>query len=351
VSDPRELLRDALPINNKPIRKIQKEIFAKITEAVRVPNVKMSEVQDAVSQSQKVISKEKGSILKDVQGDVAKKDAQASLASIETKLGEFQEIIDTKDKQEIPIKQQEILSLIERIETDMVAGFPFKIPDDYQNMPLLKGRAKLEMKVTCTQSTLTKGGTMTIVVDGFNAPVTAGNFVDLANRKFYDGMKIQRSDGFVVQSGDPGNKQTGFIDPVTKQLRTVPLEIMVQGDKAPVYEATLDDVGRFKDLPILPFNAFGTLAMARNEFEANSASSQFFFLLKESELTPSGTNVLDGRYGVFGYITEGKDLLKEIKQGDIIDYVKVVDGLQSMVNLGQSAPAEDANAAVTPSMA
>eukprot|EP00954_Amorphochlora_amoebiformis_P001483 112975-Amorphochlora_amoeboformis.AAC.3 len=30
VSDPRELLRDALPINNKPIRKIQKEIFAKV---------------------------------------------------------------------------------------------------------------------------------------------------------------------------------------------------------------------------------------------------------------------------------------------------------------------------------
>lgn len=40
--------------------------------------------------------------------------------------------------------------------------------------------------------------------------------------------------------------------------------------------------------PALPFNAFGTLAMARGEFEDNNASSQFFFLLKESELTPSG---------------------------------------------------------------
>ena len=31
-------------------------------------------------------------------------------------------------------------------------------------------------------------GTMTIVLDGYNAPVTAGNFVDLVNRGFYNGM-------------------------------------------------------------------------------------------------------------------------------------------------------------------
>ncbi len=41
-------------------------------------------------------------------------------------------------------------------------------------------------------------------MDGFNAPVTAGNFVDLVQRGFYNGMEIQRSDGFVVQTGDPG---------------------------------------------------------------------------------------------------------------------------------------------------
>jgi cyclophilin family peptidyl-prolyl cis-trans isomerase len=47
---------------------------------------------------------------------------------------------------------------------------------------------------------------MTIVLDGFNAPVTAGNFADLIQRGFYDGMEIQRSDGFVVQSGKPSAK-------------------------------------------------------------------------------------------------------------------------------------------------
>ena len=41
------------------------------------------------------------------------------------------------------------------------------------------------------------------VVDGYNAPVTAGNFVDIARRGFYDGLTIQRADGFIVQTGDP----------------------------------------------------------------------------------------------------------------------------------------------------
>lgn len=47
-----------------------------------------------------------------------------------------------------------------------------------------------------------------------------------------------------------------------------------------MYEENLEDNGRFNEQPVLPFNAYGTLAMARSEFESNDASSQFFFLLK-----------------------------------------------------------------------
>jgi cyclophilin family peptidyl-prolyl cis-trans isomerase len=50
--------------------------------------------------------------------------------------------------------------------------------------------------------------------------------------------------------------------------------------QVPVYEETLEDNGRFNEQPVLPFNAYGTVAMARSEFEANDGSSQFFFLLK-----------------------------------------------------------------------
>jgi cyclophilin family peptidyl-prolyl cis-trans isomerase len=43
------------------------------------------------------------------------------------------------------------------------------------------------------------------------------------------------------------------------------------------------------------FIAYGAMGMARDEFEPDSASSQFFWLLFESDLTPAGKNLLDGR--------------------------------------------------------
>jgi cyclophilin family peptidyl-prolyl cis-trans isomerase len=52
---------------------------------------------------------------------------------------------------------------------------------------------------------------MTIVVDGYNAPVSAGQFIDLVQRKFYDNMDVQRADGFVVQTGDPDGPADGYV--------------------------------------------------------------------------------------------------------------------------------------------
>ena len=221
----------------------------------------------------------------------------------------------------MPYKQQEALGYVTQVEEAMVAGasvlgdwpcpslllsphplhagFPFAIPAPYDTLPALKGRAEAEFTFKLKEGRAgnpnIKSGTMRVVLDGYNAPVSAGNFMDLVLRGFYDGMEIQRNDGFVVQSGDPEGAAIGFVDPQTQKLRTIPLEIMVAGDKAPLYGDTLEDVRRFKEEPVLPFNAFGTLAWARDEFDNNTASSQWFFLLKESELTPSGTNILDGR--------------------------------------------------------
>eukprot|EP00268_Persea_americana_P026348 TRINITY_DN2572_c0_g1_i15.p1 TRINITY_DN2572_c0_g1~~TRINITY_DN2572_c0_g1_i15.p1 ORF type:complete len:123 (+),score=30.16 TRINITY_DN2572_c0_g1_i15:262-630(+) len=92
------------------------------------------------------------------------------------------------------------------------------------------------------------------------------------------------------------------------------------------------ELGRYKAQTKLPFNAFGTMAMARDEFEDNSASSQVFWLLKESELTPSNANILDGRYAVFGYVTENEDFLADVKVGDVIESIQVVSGLENLVN-------------------
>lgn len=54
-------------------------------------------------------------------------------------------------------------------------------------------------------------------------------------------------------------------------------------------------------------------ALAPALLAPHSASSQIFFLLKESELTPSGANLLDGRYSVFGYAVQGQDNLGLMK--------------------------------------
>lgn len=56
--------------------------------------------------------------------------------------------------------------------------------------------------------------TITMVLDGFNAPVSAGCFAELVQKGWYDSMEIQRADGFVVQTGKPA-KGEGYVDPAT----------------------------------------------------------------------------------------------------------------------------------------
>ena len=71
--------------------------------------------------------------------------------------------------------------------------------------------------------------------------------------------------------------------------------------------------------------------MAREEYEVDSASSQFFWLLFDSDLTPAGKNLLDGRYACFGYTVDGARLLSDFKEGDIIVPAKVTSGLDKLV--------------------
>ena len=261
------------------------------------------------------------------------------LGSSPRRLNGSQEFEAREDKQAVPAAQQAALAHVTDIEEALVTSFPFDVPPKYAALPQLKGRAVLEMKIklaTPRQDGVT-GGILTMVADGYNAPVTAGNFVDLAARRFYDGMEFQRADGFVVQTGDPGNAEAGYVE--GGKARTLPFEVRVQNDQAPIYEETLEDLGRFNEQPALPFNAYGTIAAARSEFEANSASSQIFWLLKESELTPSGANLLDGRYAVLGYVVDGAELLADVQVGDKIEYIKIVSG-GDLLQKGKGAAVE-----------
>ncbi|KAL9272917.1 Peptidyl-prolyl cis-trans isomerase CYP38, chloroplastic-like protein [Drosera capensis] len=331
IKDPGALLRYALPIDNKAIREVQKPL-EDITDSLKITGQKaLDSAERNVRQASRALKQGKSLIVSGL-AESKKEHGVDLLGKLEAGIDELQQIIEDRKRDAVGPKQKELLQYVGGVEEDMVDGFPYEVPEEYRNMPLLKGRASVDMKVKVKDNPNLDEVVFHIVMDGYNAPVTAGNFVDLVERHFYDGMEIQRADGFVVQTGDPEGPAEGFIDPSTEKPRTIPLEIMVEGEKAPIYGATLEDVGLYKAQTKLPFNAFGTMAMAREEFENNSASSQIFWLLKESELTPSNANILDGRYTVFGYITENEDLLADLKVGDVIESMRLVSGLDNLVN-------------------
>ena len=320
VTDGKALLRNALPIDNKPVRDLQAS-FESMTYALRAR--KIASLKGNLDKANYILDRKQSQILASVPSD-RQPQAQAIMAQIQASIEDMRADVTAQDKEAIVAKRSQLLDQIGELEALMVAQFPYEVPAEYSNLPQLKGRATVEVKTT--------KGDLTLVVDGYNAPVTAGNFVDLVQRGFYDGLEFTRAEDFyVLQIGDPPGKEVGFIDPKSNQYRAVPLEVMAKGDKKPTYGITLEDAGRYLDQPVLPFSAFGTLSMARPESEPNGGSSQFFFFLFEPELTPAGLNLLDGRYSVFGYVTENKDILREIKEGDKIISAKVVQGLENLV--------------------
>ena len=118
---------------------------------------------------------------------------------------------------------------------------PYTIPAEYDNLPRLMGRAKVEMKIKGKTMYRDENGipfeTATIVLDldGYHAPLTSGAIVDLVQKRFYDGMLIQRSEELIVQTGSTASdKDGGYIDPSDGKLRTVPLEIFYKNDQEPV---------------------------------------------------------------------------------------------------------------------
>lgn len=320
IKDGKTLLRYALPIENEPVRQIQKSLEDIST---RLRARRWSSVNSDIAAASRYLNSSKSKILDSVVEE-AKPEAEAILAQLGDGIIELRELAETQDKLPVLEKRGELLSLVGEVEQLMVKDFPFEVPAEYSNLPQLKGRATVEME--------TDKGTVTMVLDGYSAPVTAGNFVDLVRRGFYDGLNFIRSEAsYVLQTGDPPGKEVGFIDPDTNEYRSVPLEILLEGDKEPIYGFTLEEIGLYREQPILPFSAYGTVAMARPESENNGGSSQFFFFLFEPELTPAGLNLLDGRFSAFGYVTEGKEVLRQLKQGDTIISAKVVKGAENLV--------------------
>ncbi|NER35453.1 MAG: peptidylprolyl isomerase [Oscillatoria sp. SIO1A7] len=320
ITDPKSLLRYALPVKNQEIRRIQNSL-EDISEQVR--GRRWGPMQADLRRASLLLTTRESDLLESIP-EAQIPQGQDLIATIQAEIDSLKEAVEAENRARILQEQKQVLEKVGDLEELMVQDFPFEVPSEYDNLPQLKGRATVEV--------VTSKGPVTILVDGYSAPVTAGNFVDLVQRGFYDGLPFVRSeDKYVLQAGDPPGPEVGFIDPDTGEYRNIPLEILVRGEEEPIYGITLEDLGLYREQPILPFSAYGTVALARPEEDPDGGSSQFFFFLFKAELTPAGLNLLDGRYTVFGYAIEGQEVLGQIKKGDKIESAKVIEGAENLV--------------------
>ncbi len=151
----------------------------------------------------------------------------------------------------------------------------------------------------------TSKGTIKVKLAGNDAPIHVGNFVELANKGFYDGLKFHRYvPGFVIQGGCPNTRE------YTPEQVASGMPGAGFGTGNPGYsiqeEFTTNPNNHHKD---------GSLAMARSQ-NPNSAGSQFYFCLGPQ---PG----LDDGYTVFGDTIEGMDVIGQLRAGDVIESIKI----------------------------
>ena len=122
----------------------------------------------------------------------------------------------------------------------------------------------------------TNHGTITAEMYMDRAPKTAGNFIDLAKKGYYDGLVFHRViEGFMIQGGCPEGSGRG----------------------GPGYRID-DEFG-----PGLAHDAAGIFSMANAG--PNTGGSQFF-------ITLAPTAWLDGKHAIFGRVTDGLDVVEAI---------------------------------------
>ncbi|MES3006166.1 MAG: peptidylprolyl isomerase [Pseudomonadota bacterium] len=150
---------------------------------------------------------------------------------------------------------------------------------------MLQGIAHDVYAQTLTASIVTDKGTMEVELNEQAAPTTVANFVNLAQRGFYDGLTFHRVErNFVIQGGDPDGNGTG----------------------GPGY--------RFTGEAILKHTRPGTLSMANSGIGTDG--SQFF-------VTLVATPHLDGKHSVFGRVVSGLDTVYKIVRGDVIRSITI----------------------------
>ncbi len=158
----------------------------------------------------------------------------------------------------------------------------------------------------------TSKGTIRVQLAGKDAPIHVGNFVELAQKGFYDNLKFHRYvPGFVIQGGCPNTRDLDS-DQVVAAAGN-PMAGL--GTGGPGYtikqEYTTNPNNSHED---------GALAMARSQMP-DSAGSQFYLCL-------GAQHFLDPNYTVFGQTIEGKDVIGQLRVGDVIEGIEIENAAQ-----------------------
>jgi peptidyl-prolyl cis-trans isomerase B (cyclophilin B) len=174
----------------------------------------------------------------------------------------------------------------------VLAAFPAVVQTTWAQTPPPAAPQKGSSRVAQTaEITMEKGGVIKIEFFPEDAPKTVENFVTLAKKGFYDGLTFHRIEpGFVIQGGDPKGDGTG----------------------GPGYKIKAEFNKNKHDR--------GAVAMARSS-DPDSAGSQFYIVLAPAHF-------LDGKYTVFGKVVSGMNIVDNVKKGDKMKSVKILDAAQ-----------------------
>lgn len=144
----------------------------------------------------------------------------------------------------------------------------------------------------------TNKGDMKVEFYEKDAPKTVANYVKLAKDGYYNGLKWHRViPDFVIQGGCPNTRDGATGMPGT-------------GGPGYTIDCELDGDNQYHDR--------GVLSMAHAG--RNTGGSQFFVCHSRNN-----TAHLDGNHTCFGKVVEGVDVVDDIRQGDSIDAIEIVE--------------------------
>jgi len=145
---------------------------------------------------------------------------------------------------------------------------------------------------------VTNLGTFELELFEDTMPVTAGNFIKLAEEGFYNGIQFHRViDGFMIQGGDPITKTD---------------EVFRYGTGGPGYAIPDEHVaGEFLT------NVRGTISMANSG--PNSGGSQFFINVADNTNLDFDKQPLSSKHPVFGQIVKGMNVVDAIAKVEVSD--------------------------------